>query len=227
MLVFIDAEPRYQAVEQRTMYSDPICIRPRGAPSSRGEHPFLLVRPSGGDHYLYGSDRWFTSSTIMGPGPGPIPFHRNCAVGETSGYNGLAVGIQVRWVRHGSQDGGAHHPAVLLDLDGPPQFQPLPGTALQYATNTEDDSFLDVASQDTYLLASGRWFATHDPKTGPWRYVPADALACGVQQDPGGPAKDGAWRTSPEHRPPGKRCVMASIPQTAQVDRTRLAFRRW
>ena len=73
---------------------------------------------------------------------------------------------------------------MLLDLDGAPNFQPLPNTALLYATNTDDDLFLDVASQDHYLLASGRWFATRTLKTGPWRFVPADQLPAEFAKNP-------------------------------------------
>lgn len=222
VLVFIDGEPRYQAVEQKdNVYSDPIYTAKGRSIDRVVNTPFLLVRPSGGDHYLYGSDRWFTSSTITGP------WSRTYTVPQE--LRELANQVDTTASLSASKSDGSATvpkivvrttPAVLLDLDGPPQFQPLPGTALLYATNTEDDLFLDVASQDTYLLASGRWFATHDPKTGPWRYVPADRLPAEFSKIPEGSAKDGALAHI-AGTPAAREAVRdASIPQTAQVDRT-------
>lgn len=222
VLVFIDGEPRYQPVEQTdNAYRDPNYSAKGRSIERVVNTPFLLVRPSGGDHYLYGSDRWFTSNKVTGP------WSLTYVVPQD--LRDLAKQVDTTATLSASKaDGSATipkivvrtTPAVLLDLDGPPQFQPLPGTALLYATNTEDDLFLDVASQDTYLLASGRWFATRDPKTGPWRYVPADRLPAEFSKIPEGSAKDGALAHI-AGTPAAREAVRdASIPQTAQVDRS-------
>jgi len=110
-------------------------------------------------------------------------------------------------------------PAVLLDMDGAPQFQPLPGSSLLYATNTDKDLFLDLATQDHYLLASGRWFAAKDPRSGPWRFVPTDQLPDAFRTIPEGSAKDGALAHIAGTRAAREAVRDTWVPQTAEVDR--------
>ncbi len=220
VLVFIDGEPLYGAVGTKDdRYDDPLY-----PPAKRVERvvntPFLMLRPEGREHYLYGSGMWFTSRTIEGPWVRSFSVSKelrdiaqrvdSTAALESANADGSTVVPEIV-VRT--------RPAVLLDFNGAPQFQPLPGTALLHATNTEDDLFLDVASQDHYLLTSGRWFATRDLRTGPWRFVPADKLPAEFARIPEGSAKDGALAHIAGTRAAQEAARDASVPQTAQVDR--------
>lgn len=225
VLVYIDGEPQYTAVTSNTktdpQFADP--NYPLTAPRDLERvvnTPFLLVRPKGGAHYLYGSGMWFTAKEISGKWTRTYDVPKDIS----------AIAAQVdstSSIQASKADGSSttpeivvrKKPAVLLDLDGPPDYQPLPGTALLYATNTDDDLFVDVDTQDKYILASGRWFATRDPKTGPWRYVPADQLPAEFAKIPEGSAKDGAL-AHVSGTPAAREAVRdASIPQTAKVDR--------
>src|SRR5215831_4885693 len=49
-------------------------------------------------------------------------------------------------------------PAELLLFKGAPAYARIPGTALQYATNTESNVFLHTPDNQVYVLLSGRWF---------------------------------------------------------------------
>ncbi|MBK9765227.1 MAG: hypothetical protein IPO87_18300 [Flavobacteriales bacterium] len=146
-----------------------------------------------------------------------------------------AIAARVDILRHCSYQGrrfnddtrdreGGTKPAVLLDLDGAPNFQPLPNTALLYATNTDDDLFLDVASQDNYLLASGRWFFTRTLKTGPRRFVPPTNFLRNYQDPRRCSAKDGALAHVPGTAAAREAVRDASIPQTAKIDRRTAAL---
>lgn len=225
VLVYIDGEPQYSAVTANTKTDNksadpnyPIAT-PRNLERVVNT-PFLLVRQKGGSHYLYGSGMWFTTKDITGNWVRTynVPKDISAIASEVDSTSAIQAS---------KADGSTTtpeivvrtKPAVLLDLDGAPNFQPLPNTALLYATNTDDDLFLDVASQDNYLLASGRWFATRNLKTGPWRYVAADQLPAEFAKIPEGSAKDGALAHVAGTAAAREAVRDASIPQTAKIDR--------
>jgi len=68
-------------------------------------------------------------------------------------------------------------PAELLLFKGAPAYARIPGTALQYATNTESNVFLHTPDNQVYVLLSGRWFRAATLQ-GPWAFasneLPAD-----------------------------------------------------
>ncbi len=64
-------------------------------------------------------------------------------------------------------------PAEIIITAGPPQFVPIPGTALQYVKNTSSDLFLYPSTGRFYYLVSGRWFASSG-LDGPWQFATPD-----------------------------------------------------
>jgi hypothetical protein len=66
-------------------------------------------------------------------------------------------------------------PTFSASYDGAPQFQAIPGTSLQYVTNTATP-LIRVDADSWYALAAGVWFAAPTPQ-GPWSVaasVPAE-----------------------------------------------------
>jgi len=55
---------------------------------------------------------------------------------------------------------------TTVEYDGAPQFQPIPGTALQYAVNTTTTVLYD--GHHYFALDNGVWFISDNP-TGPWQ----------------------------------------------------------
>ncbi len=49
-------------------------------------------------------------------------------------------------------------PAELVVTQGVPVYTAIPGTSLQYVSNTGSDVFQDTSNQNYYLLIAGRWF---------------------------------------------------------------------
>lgn len=106
-------------------------------------------------------------------------------------------------------------PAELIVFRGQPDFLPVAGTLL-WATNTGADVFVDMTTNDYYVLLSGRWFRSAGTN-GPWSFVPGDALPPDFARIP---------TTSPAAvvlaavagTPQAQEAVIAnSIPQTATV----------
>ncbi len=210
VLVFVDGDPIHEPM-------------PNGA--GRFERvvntPFLMLRSEGEGYHLYGSGMWFKSKDLEGPWVREYQVPRElraitARVDSTSAISDRApdgsVVIPEIVVRT--------QPAVLLDLDGSPNLKPLPGSGLLYATNTTKDLFLDVASQEYYLLASGRWFATRDPATGPWTFRSSNQLPPDFARIPEGSAKDGALAHVSGTDAAIEAVRDASIPQTARIDRS-------
>jgi hypothetical protein len=74
-------------------------------------------------------------------------------------------------------------PAILVVYIGNPDFQPVPGTGLKAAVNTNWDVLLETASGRYYLLNGEGWMVSNDPVRGEW--VPAESLPADVSRLPG------------------------------------------
>ncbi|MCW5899008.1 MAG: hypothetical protein KIT10_07035 [Flavobacteriales bacterium] len=216
VLVFIDGEPEYLVLERRSDHlGDPVYAGISKDIERVLNTPYLLLRYRKDQHYLYGSGHWFRSTSITGPYAQersvPIPLQELAReVDKTAeiASGGVVPEIVVRTT-----------PAVLLDLNGPPSMQPIQGVELLYATNTDKDLFLEIATQEYYLVASGRWYSTRDPRNGPWRHVPAAQLPGVFARIPEGSAKDGVLAHVPGTNAAREAVRDAYIPQTASVDR--------
>ena len=70
-----------------------------------------------------------------------------------------------------------HHSGRARGPEGPPQYAPIERTRLLYVTNSPDRLFLDLSTQQHYVLLAGRWFRTRSLTQGPWEHVPGTASA--------------------------------------------------
>jgi hypothetical protein len=74
-------------------------------------------------------------------------------------------------------------PTELIVTDGNPEYKPLEEGELLYVSNTESDVLMEVATQQHFVLLSGRWFAGPSLE-GPWTFVPSDDLPAAFQKIP-------------------------------------------
>jgi hypothetical protein len=108
-------------------------------------------------------------------------------------------------------------PAELIETKGEPKYDQIPGTGLEYVTNTTGNIFR--LGREYYILISGRWFkgATLD---GPWMFVSATDMPPDFAKIP----KDGPKApvlASVAGTPEAKEALIAnSIPQTATITRS-------
>lgn len=216
LLLFIDGQPIMEPVKNAGNTTDPVYAANAPEVERVVNTPFFVVRPKGGAYWLYGSGLWYNANNINGPWvsqkKAPANLEKLAAAVDSSYQveqpQGVVPGVVV-----------SLKPAVLLDLDGPPQMQPLENSSLMYATNTDKDLFLYIPTQEYYFLASGRWYATTDLRNGPWHYVASDALPADFARIPEGSAKDGVLAHIAGTDAAREAVRDAQIPQTAKVDR--------
>jgi hypothetical protein len=99
---------------------------------------------------------------------------------------------------------------------GQPDFVPIVGTQLLWASNTTSDVLIDTANNYYYALLAGRWF-TSGNLNGPWTFVASNALPPDFARIPPH-SLAGAVLPTVAGTPQAQEAVIAnSIPQTATV----------
>lgn len=109
-------------------------------------------------------------------------------------------------------------PAELLVTRGAPQLSPIPRTKPLYVANTENNIFLDVPSQDYYVLLSGRWYQSK-ALTGPWTWISASQIPRDFAEIPPDSPKGGVLASVPGTEQAREAVIANQIPQTAAVRR--------
>ncbi|MGL1931309.1 MAG: hypothetical protein OCC45_06060 [Desulfotalea sp.] len=111
----------------------------------------------------------------------------------------------------------SHQPTELVVSSGEAEFQPLTDKLLTIK-NSDTDVFLDLDSQEYYLIISGRWYKAKR-MIGNWTYVPSDQLPSAIVNIP----KDSEYSDARSYiagTDEAKEAVIdAQIPQTATVTR--------
>jgi hypothetical protein len=85
-------------------------------------------------------------------------------------------------------------------------------------SNTESDVLLEVASQQLYVLLSGRWFESPSTK-GPWEFVRADRLPASFSEIPADSDRGHLLTWVAGTQMANDAILDAAIPQTASVRR--------
>ena len=107
-------------------------------------------------------------------------------------------------------------PTELIVFKGQPDFVPISGTQLLWASNTAADVFVDTSNNRYFALMAGRWFAA-PALTGPWAFVASDALPADFARIPPSSLASAVLPTvagTPQAR---EALISNSIPQTATV----------
>lgn len=109
-------------------------------------------------------------------------------------------------------------PSELITFSGPPQYTPIAGTELLYASNTSADVFKLLTDQQNYILISGRWYRALS-LNGPWHFVPGDKLPRDFVNIPDTSGKENVKASIPGTRQAEEALVANSIPQGTAVPR--------
>lgn len=164
VLVTIDGEPQ---------------LRELGDTGVQGviNSPFLMVQDpkDRASYYLYaGAETWYKAPDPEGPWqvtqkvPTQIrqlePVDEEVTPEEAAEGSSTPPAILV-----------TTEPAELIVTDGPMQFSPLADGELLVVTNSESDLLREVASQQIYVLLSGRWYSART-EAGPWEFRRPDEL---------------------------------------------------
>jgi hypothetical protein len=201
--------------------------------------PFTIVKNTDGQFYLYGSHRWYTAPTATGPysfaGPN-VPqnlsnieanLNNNASNNNSDNNNG---GNNPNPSQATGNPGSTTEdvipnivvsttPAELIQSNGEPNFSPIEGTSLLYMKNSANDIFMDVNSQQYFVLISGRWYKTNALNSNHWQYIAADKLPADFAKIPEGSSKDNVLASVAGTDAAREAVMDAQIPQTAKVDR--------
>ncbi|MBE7172274.1 MAG: hypothetical protein INR73_16930 [Williamsia sp.] len=178
--------------------------------------PFTIIK-SDGQYYLYGEKKWYRGSSPLGPWsyterlPSSLSkINEDVQANDTTGGNYMDYTVPDVMV--------STEPAELIQSNGDANFSPIEGTDLLYMTNTVNDIFMDVNSQQYYVLVSGRWYRSSN-LSGNWNYVPASSLPQDFARIPEGSPKDAVLSNVAGTDASREALMDAQLPQTAKVDR--------
>jgi hypothetical protein len=198
----------------------------------------ILQDESRNRFYLHLMDGWMEAAAIAGPWviarklPADLSkaFTSVMGAGRVDPLDGAAAGADRKPSLEATSKTGALPtiytslgPSELLQTQGDPQVEAIEGTQLIYVVNTENDIFVDAASQDHYVLFSGRWFRSQS-MNGPWEFVPGTSLPADFSKIPPTHAKANVLVSIPG-TPQAKEALIANdIPQTATITRSQAAL---
>ena len=176
-------------------------------------------------YYMHVYDGWMTATSL--DGPWTVSFRQPFGMDDVAAK--LAKSNTVDMLSGGananpkpSLANGApaiytsQQPTELIVFKGQPDFVPIVGTQLLWASNTTSDVLIDTTTNNYYLLLAGRWFRSA-ALTGPYTFVASDALPAGFKAIPPH-SLAGAVLPTVAGTPQAQEAVIAnSIPQTATV----------
>jgi hypothetical protein len=206
---------------------DPILTDVEGTSLKRVVNtPYFLVQdiPSG-NFFLRGGEIWFSAKKINGPWhqiaapPNPVADLSDQMKSDDESFEDSTANAIVSKTGKAPEIVVSTEPTELIATDGPMQLVPIQGTGLLYASNTPSRLFLEIKTQNRFILISGRWY-TAKSISGPWVFIASDKLPADFKNIPPGSECDDVL-TSVAGTIPAKEAVYdAQIPQMAEIDRT-------
>ena len=209
MLVLIDGQPKLQ---RNAAYGVDAVVN----------SPFTIVKNNDGRFYLYGGKRWFSAPAATGPYsyvnnvPGNLQQIETAAKNNQNNNNNGETSIAGTNVI--PEIIVSTEPAELIQSEGEANFTPVENTGLLYVKNSSNDIFMDVNSQQYYVLLSGRWYRSPS-LSSQWQYIGADKLPGDFAKIPAGSPKDNVLTSVAGTDEANEAIMDAAVPQTAKVDR--------
>src|SRR3954452_7027864 len=219
LLVLIDGPPQYRDVGGTNLQ---LMLNTRAT---------ILLDTKTREYYLNVMDGWLQAPDLVA---GPWSYVAKIPVDMEE----ITKGIQERQqaqaaetkatppsLKHAEKDGKVPAiyvsvgPCELLVTEGPPQFEMIPGTELEYVKNTTANIFLDLGKLDYYTLLAGRWFRSQSLEHGPWEFIDGKSLPEKFASIPENSPKAGALVSVPGTGPAKEALIANAIPQTATISR--------
>lgn len=184
----------------------------------------IVLDQATGKYFLRVLGGWMKADAIEGPwayeASPPASLDRALAqAGQQQGIDLMDAGASDTYTSAQVAMYVSTAPAELVQTDGPPNYLPIPGTQILYASNTESQLFLYLPEQKVYFLVSGRWFRTVSLDKGPWEYVDQAKLAPDFAKIPEEHPSGGALASVAGTPQAAEAVISNGIPQTAEVKR--------
>jgi hypothetical protein len=182
----------------------------------------LFVSPEPQTYYLRVDKSWLTASSLQGP------WHRASklptsfsSLPDDGNWSEVRTALQPQTTGSVPAVFVSEKPAELLLLNGPPRYEPVTGTNLQWVSNTDADVFRLGPTGPVYFLVSGRWFSAPD-FSGPWTFatltLPEDFTRIPLPHP-----RSRVLASVPGTRQAIEAVLLAQIPQTATVNRRQIS----
>jgi hypothetical protein len=188
----------------------------------------LLLKDSKDKFYLHLLDGYMEASALAGPWSLAKKPPKDAAKAEAAARELRQVDLL-----EGSEPDGrpprvivSTAPTELIQSDGPPQYAPIERTQLLYVTNSPNRLFLELPTQQYYVLLAGRWYRTRSLQQGPWEYVPGTGLPADFALIPDTHPTETVRAAVPGTPQAQEAVIVNSVPQVATVKRSaaRLEF---
>jgi hypothetical protein len=186
--------------------------------------PFVLVKNRDDKFYLYGGKHWYTAPAATGPYKLITDIPNNLEKIESA----IKEADKKNPEENKETDANTIYnivvttePAELIQSKGEANFSAVDGTGLLYVSNSENDIFMDINSQQYYVLLSGRWYKSKT-LSGNWQYVAADQLPADFAKIPKGTPKDNVLASVAGTPEASDAIAEAQVPQTAKVERSKV-----
>jgi hypothetical protein len=215
MLVPVDGQPSLAPVQGAPSFQRAVNTRA------------LILQDQAGTTYVNAAGSWYKARAITGPwlviaAPPPALLDAAKAASAASTPDPLLP-----------SDGKppqsppalmvATQPTELILTTGQPEIAPVDGTSLLTMTNADHAVFIVAATNDYYVLISGRWFKGRD-MNGPWTFVPGNALPPDFAKISINDPKANVLVSVPGTPQAKEAAIAATIPQTATVSRAKASL---
>jgi hypothetical protein len=219
----------YEPAVLVTFDGDPIIRDVKGAEGtyrSVVNTPFPIVLDVKSDrYYLCGGDVWYAATDPMGPWS--VTTNVSSEIMAMKPKEEQPTEEQSRASKDGAASKEMTPPKIvtakgaaeLISFVGQPTWKPIEGTDLLYASNTDSDIFKSIADQRTFVLLSGRWYASPS-LDGPWAFVPPDKLPETFKKIPEQSPNGQVLGSVPGTELAKEAMLDAQIPQTATIKRS-------
>ncbi|MEO6848878.1 MAG: hypothetical protein ABI443_14125 [Chthoniobacterales bacterium] len=189
---------------------------------------FIVFDPSTKTYYLHGAAQWVSATNITGPWetatnvPAPVTSYSKSEEAVANAKNPESSPQDTADAQSAYISQGAPkiivvtQPAELIQTSGTEQFSSIPGTSLLYITNTDSNVFMDINSQQLYILLSGRWYSASS-QSGPWTFTASNQLPADFAKIPAGSPKASVLASIAGTLAANNALLDASVPQTAVV----------
>jgi hypothetical protein len=190
----------------------------------------IIFDPKKKKYYLALMDGWMEADAVQGPWSiakrQPTKDLDNIRQGAASTNSNQPLGNPSQSLKEAQEDGILPNvyvstvPAELLVTNGQPVLTAIPGTGLQYVTNTGSDIFFDTANQSYFVLIGGRWFQSGTLENAQWTYTPGSGLPPDFAKIPAYSPKADVLVSVPGTAQAKEAVIANSIPQTASITRS-------
>ena len=190
-------------------------------------HALILQGGLGDNYYLHVYDGWLSAASLDGPwtkaNATPLGLASAAQSIAKTGVVDMLAGPPKANPKPSLASGvpaiyTSQVPAELIVFRGQPDFVPINGTQLLWASNTTSDVFVDTTTSQYFVLLSGRWF-TAPGMSGPWTFVANNALPADFARIPTGSLASAVLPTVAGTPQAQAAAIENSIPQTATVKR--------